>query len=150
MTAQFQIPTAPDAMISIVNLDALCEDIAVRWCGSFGINDKNAVMRLRMRLMESLNDLPRDVVAAGRIEALIHDLAREAIVRWFALQNVEAKGRTFDRLRHSFLLANRTGRFTQSFLDPDITGTSLADALASARFTATPEATFIEMPRQRL
>ncbi len=150
MTAQFHIPTGQDAMISIINLDALCEDIAARWCGSFGIKDQGAIMRLRLRIIEALNDLPRDVMAAGRIEALIHDLAREAIERWFALQNVEAKGRIFDRLRHRFLLANRTGRFTQSFLDPDVTGTALADALASARFVATPEAAFCEMPRQRL
>lgn len=150
MTVPFHIPNSAKAAISVVNLDAVCADIARRWCGSFGIHDDLAVTRLQLWVTDALNGLPRDILTAGRVEALIHDLARDAIIRWFALQNIEAKGRTFDRIRHSFLLANRSGRFTKMFMDPDITGTALADALSSDPFAATPELRYREMPRQQL
>jgi hypothetical protein len=142
--------SAADERFWAVNLDVMCRTTAATWCQSFGIDGERPVFRLTRRLLAGFAAAPHDEVAVSDIQDLLHRLAREGIVRWFAALGLDIAGRGFDRLRHSFLRANRNGDWSEVFLDRDVDRESLSAALTAANFTATPKAVYRAMPRQSL
>jgi hypothetical protein len=133
-----------------VNLDVMCRTTAATWCQSFGIDGERPVFRLTRRLLAGFAAAPRDEVAGSDIQDLLHRLAREGIARWFAALGFDIAGRGFDRLRHSFVMANRDGRWSDQFLDPEADQERLRVAMLAAAVAATPTTSFRTMPRQTL
>jgi len=134
----------------VVNLDTLCQTTAATWCQSFGSASDHPVQRLSRRILAGFAAAPHEDVAGGDIQDLLHRIAHEAIRQWFAGCGFDVSGRSFDRLRHSFVMANRDGRLADQFLDPEIDRERMRIALSASAVAATPTAIFRSMPRQTL
>lgn len=132
----------------MLDIEALCHEVAARWCASFGVRDAGARVRLGAAIVR--RPVNRRSDDNGNFADLLDRLARDSIAAWFAMLGADAEGRGFDRLRHAFLDANRDADLGEHFLDPEVDRAAMWGVLRVAGMVPTPTIRYREMPRQTL